>query len=66
VLVGLLIGGLAAYFGAGYMYNWKVKGAEGGDRVPNKDFWTGLPGLVKEGFRFTVSKVKRDDSYTPL
>ena len=29
------------------MYNWKVKNAEPGDRVPHKDFWMGLPDLIK-------------------
>jgi len=35
------------YFGGFYVYNWKVKNAEPGDRVPHKDFWMGLPDLIK-------------------
>eukprot|EP00035_Acanthoeca_spectabilis_P020364 m.432495 g.432495 ORF g.432495 m.432495 type:complete len:282 (+) comp17443_c0_seq1:45-890(+) len=65
VLVGLLLGGFAIYFAAGYTYNWKVKGAEPSERVPNKEFWVGLPGLIKDGFRFTTSKV-RGQEYQPL
>lgn len=47
ILIGILCGVSAAYFGGGYVYNWKVKGAEAGERVPQKDFWLGIPGLIK-------------------
>lgn len=56
---------LLMYFSLGFVYMWKVKHAEGSDRIPNKEFWTGLPGLVKEGFRFTKAKLTKSD-YTPL
>lgn len=57
---------LIVYFTGGVAYNWKVKNLEGKERVPNLEFWTGLPGLIKEGFRFTIAKIKRDDGYSPL
>jgi hypothetical protein len=47
ILVGLLFGFSAVYFGGFYVYNWKVKGAEAGERMPHKEFWFGLPDLVK-------------------
>ena len=53
------------YFGGGFVFNMKVKNLEGRERIPHVDFWTGLPGLVKEGFRFTKSKATRTD-YAPL
>lgn len=65
ILIGVCLGGMAVYFASGYVYNWKVKGAESGDRIPNKEFWVSLPDLVKTGFRFTLSKVKREP-YQPL
>jgi len=43
----------------------QVKNLEGRDRLSHVDFWTGLPGLVKEGVRFSKSKVTRTD-YAPL
>ena len=52
VLVGLLLGISVVYFGGGYVYNWKVKGAEASERLPHKDFWVGLPGLVKVRWYF--------------
>jgi len=61
LLVGLLLGGLFIYFAAGYTYNWKVKGAEPSERVPNKEFWLGLPGLIKDGFVFTKNKIRGND-----
>jgi hypothetical protein len=47
ILVGLLLGFSGVYFGGVYVYNWKVKGAEAGERMPHKEFWFGLPDLVK-------------------
>lgn len=34
------------------------KGATGADLCPNRDFWAGLPGLVKDGFGFTIAKIR--------
>jgi len=53
------------YFGGGFVFNMKVKNLVGRERIPHVDFWVGLPGLVKEGARFTKSKVTRTD-YAPL
>ena len=66
ILLIISFSGLVVYFGAGFMYNWKHKNLEGKERIPNLEFWTGLPGLIKEGCRFTLAKVKRDEGYTPL
>lgn len=37
--------------------------------VPHREFWTSLPGLIKEGFLFTVTKLRcrgEGGVYTPL
>jgi len=46
------------YFLVGFMYGWKGKGLSGTDACPNVDFWRGLPGLIKDGFSFVISKIK--------
>ena len=60
LVIVFFVGGLS-YFGAGFIVMWKVKKQEGKDRIPNKDFWFALPGLVKEGFRFVKAKVTRTE-----
>jgi hypothetical protein len=42
----------------GWIYNWKVLGKEGQDRIPNNEFWSSLPGLVKDGILFFVYCIK--------
>jgi hypothetical protein len=54
-LIFFLGGG--AYFAVGGYLNHK-KGEVGYDRVPNKEFWFGLPSLIKDGFEFTKGKIK--------
>lgn len=61
IFFSLLLGGLFLYFVIGAVYKWKVKGLTGTELIMNKDFWTSLPGFVKEGFRFTWSKIRRQD-----
>jgi len=46
------------YFIAGFIYGWKVKGQSGTEACPNIGFWRNLPGLIKEGFTFTIDKIK--------
>lgn len=57
---------LFVYFAAGMLFKKYKMQAEGAEIVPNKDFWTSLPGLIKEGFLFSISKCKRDGSYSSL
>ena len=40
----------------------RYKGLTGKESLPNVDFWTSLPSLVKEGVGFTVAKVKEKTS----
>lgn len=46
---------LASYFIIGSLYLKAVKQATGLDLLPNRDFWTSLPGLVQDGVLFFVS-----------
>lgn len=62
ILTGILLVGGMVYFVAGTMYNQKYKGLTGKESLPNVDFWTSLPSLVKEGVGFTVAKVKEKTS----
>ncbi|RUS70814.1 hypothetical protein EGW08_021421 [Elysia chlorotica] len=57
VVVVYLVGGVALQIG--------VRKAEGKERIPNLSFWTELPGLVVDGFRFTLSCGKTAQ-YSPI
>jgi len=63
--------GGGAYFAVGGYMNHR-KGEVGYDRVPHKEFWGSLPGLIKDGFEFTKGKVMEklgrggDGNYTDL
>lgn len=56
-LVGVTLGLAFAYFGGGYVFLRYNKMAEGNDRIPQYEFWSSLPGLAKDGFAFTKSKI---------
>ena len=61
VFIIILLVAPTVYFAGGFIFNWKVKNLEGRERIPHVDFWAGLPGLIKEGARFSKSKVTRSD-----
>lgn len=46
------------YFGGGAFYNFKVKGKRGAEMVPNLEFWQSLPGLVKDGCKFSWAQTQ--------
>jgi len=58
VFIIILIVCIFVYIVAGCVYQRKKKGASGVESVPNIEFWRGLPGLVKEGFSFTWTKLR--------
>eukprot|EP01092_Planopodium_desertum_P014843 TRINITY_DN760_c0_g2_i1.p1 TRINITY_DN760_c0_g2~~TRINITY_DN760_c0_g2_i1.p1 ORF type:complete len:267 (-),score=85.03 TRINITY_DN760_c0_g2_i1:60-860(-) len=51
--------GFGVYFIVGIIVKKAVFKAEGKDILPNSGFWTGLPGLIKDGFMFIVNKTCR-------
>jgi len=61
VFLSLLFGGLFLYFVIGAIYLNKTKGATGTEMIINKDFWTSLPGYIKEGCRYSWSLVSRSE-----
>jgi len=58
VFIIILIVCVFVYIVAGCVYQRKKKGASGVESFPNIEFWRGLPGLVKEGFSFTWTKLR--------
>jgi len=58
VFLIILIVLIPVYIAAGCVYKMKTKGTTGVESCPNVDFWRELPGLVKDGFRFTFSKCR--------
>jgi len=57
ILLIIIAVGAVVYLGAGFFYRTKVQSAEGLDRIPNLEFWQGLPGLVMDGFIYTKNKI---------
>ncbi|XP_033761369.1 uncharacterized protein LOC117343154 [Pecten maximus] len=57
IIVALSLGCL--YMVGGILYMKMVRHAQGKEVVPNVSFWGSFPGLVKEGFVFTVSMCRR-------
>lgn len=56
---------VAVYLIAGLLFNRLYRRETGREMIPNVTFWTALPGLVRDGFRFTVAKVRRTE-YEPI
>jgi hypothetical protein len=64
---------LAVYILGGVIINHRA-GATGWDLMPNRSFWSSLPGLIKDGFRFAFIdffgyrgvSVAPQGSYQPL
>ena len=46
-------------------YRQKVTGASGWEAVPNVEFWTELPGLVKDGARYAAKVAKHGFNAEP-
>jgi len=72
VLVSLTVAGFVVYCAVGAFLMHK-RGETGKNLVPHREFWSELPGLVKEGVRFTfggvvqkVREVKGFQSYENL
>ncbi|XP_033761899.1 uncharacterized protein LOC117343583 [Pecten maximus] len=57
VIVALSLG--FSYMVGGILFMKMVRQAQGTEVVPNVSFWGSLPGLVKDGFVFTIGKCKR-------
>jgi len=56
-LIVFFVGGFA-YLAGGFAYKNKTEGASGLEAIPNIAFWRELPALVKDGFTFTIGKIR--------
>lgn len=63
VLVIIFVVFVSVYFVGGALALKFLRGAEGREMIPNYDFWVSLPGLVKEGFLFTVNGCRPVQAY---
>ncbi|XP_065181572.1 uncharacterized protein LOC135812178 [Sycon ciliatum] len=50
---------LSTYFAVGFAFMYVHRGERGRQALPNYAFWAALPGLIKEGTLFIVSKARR-------
>jgi len=57
---------LAVYLLIGTLFMKYKKGAIGTEIVPNKDFWTDIPHLVKDGLTFVLSPCTKRSSYNQV
>jgi len=49
---------LFVYIVGGMAFRYRVREARGLDMIPNRDFWFGIPGLVKDGVHFTYIHIR--------
>lgn len=59
VFNGIVLIGLFLYFAIGFGYNFKAKDLRGKEAIPNHEFWSGLPGLVIDGCKYTWHLIKK-------
>ena len=58
---------LVLYLGVGIGINKFQKGATGSDMIPNRTFWSALPGLMQDGIRFLAGAVGgKKKQYEPV
>lgn len=60
---------LLVYFIGGYFFKYYAYGARGIEAFPHSDFWTNLPGLVRDGIKFIGNgcrPVQTDDAYEQI
>ena len=59
---------LFLYFAVGICVQIFVRKRSGINAVPNKDFWTALPGLIKDGSNFTYNRIfkRRSEGYQEI
>ncbi|XP_078655675.1 uncharacterized protein LOC144902249 [Branchiostoma floridae x Branchiostoma belcheri] len=70
VLCIIFFPALFLYCVGGVAFNKIVRGQSGRDLVPNAYFWSELPGVIKDGYRFATSPCRspqaRDASYDKI
>ncbi|XP_060603085.1 cation-dependent mannose-6-phosphate receptor-like [Ruditapes philippinarum] len=66
VLLILFFVFLGIYFIGGMLFLKFARGAQGTEMVPNYDFWSSLPGYIKDGITFTCRGCKTESSYSQI
>ncbi|XP_061185561.1 cation-dependent mannose-6-phosphate receptor-like [Saccostrea echinata] len=49
---------VVVYLVAGTVFTMGVRKSRGKEAIPNVTFWSSLPGLIKDGFKFTFQKIR--------
>lgn len=63
ILIIIFFSVLVVYLIAGVAFNKYHRQNTGKEIVPNVSLWTSLPGLIKDGVMFCVSKIRRKGGY---
>jgi len=58
ILIIVVLCVLVAYLVIGVIVNKFVRKKEGPEMIPNHEFWSSLPGLIKDGFTFVINKIR--------
>ncbi|XP_067649906.1 cation-dependent mannose-6-phosphate receptor-like [Haliotis asinina] len=66
VLVIIFFVSLLVYLIAGIMFLKFVRKAEGTEMIPNYEFWTAMPSLIREGVYFTFRGFKTEATYEKI
>jgi len=53
IFIIILISIIPIYIGAGCLFNRTKRGLTGVEAAPNVEFWRGLPGLIKDGAKYS-------------
>ncbi|EDQ86483.1 uncharacterized protein MONBRDRAFT_10808 [Monosiga brevicollis MX1] len=64
ILCGVFFGVLGGYFIFGFVILHFVQKNPPSESVPNKEFWVSLPGLVRDGFAFTLARIRGQSAST--
>jgi len=67
VMLIIFFCGFGVYFIIGILVKRFHMGETGAQMIPNVEFWSGLPGLVKDGFMFLINKCRgRNTEYSKM
>ncbi|KAK7488281.1 hypothetical protein BaRGS_00020440 [Batillaria attramentaria] len=66
ILCMAFVGLLIVYIGVGIAIQKGVRKAQGKEVIPNYSLWSSVPGLVKDGVKFTVTCGKGSPSYSKI
>lgn len=66
ILIIFFCGVLLPYLVFGALFMKYRRGASGLDLIPNREFWMEVPGLIKDGFMFTIRGFKTSNSYSQI